>query len=88
MPTVDLHVLDQIGEFRQFLRDSWLGNKRPLAPADLNEALPHEVLDRRPEGGPADVELADEAFFRRQLMARRKRAGCDAFSVSASSTWT
>ena len=30
----------------------------------LDEALPHEALDRRPDGGPADVELADEAFAR------------------------
>ncbi len=79
MPTLDLHVLDKAGEFRQFLRDSGLGNKRPLAPANFDEALPHEVLDRRPDGSPADVELADEAFFRRQLMARWKRAACDAF---------
>jgi hypothetical protein len=67
------HVLHEAGELGQLLDDPRRGHECSPPAFDLDEALTHEVLNRRSNRGPADAELTDQFLFRGELRSDRER---------------
>lgn len=73
-PPQDPHVLHEACEFGEFLNDPGRSHEGPPTASNLHHALTHEILDRRPDRGPADLELTDQVLFGRELRSDRQRA--------------
>jgi hypothetical protein len=77
-PPQDPHVLHEACELGEFLNNPRRRHEGPSSAPNLHQALTHEVLDRRPDGGPADVEFADQFVFGWELGSDRQRAARNA----------